>query len=259
MKRYFRLYWSIVIINLQRMIAFRSNFYWGIITTLSWTFLSVVTIGIYAGQSLTLAGWTRPELYSLAGVFAIITGISYFMFLINFEDIAININKGLLDSILLKPVDSQFLASTKMTATHNIVRIIAGILIVGFNIGKINIFSLLLFTLLLIAAISLLYSIWLLVVSLNFYSNKLSNVIGLLLTIFDEVGRTPSDTFRIASSWAFTFLLPFFMVVSFPVKALWNKLPLNIVAVTLVTAIFLFIISRKFWFYSLRRYESASS
>lgn len=191
--------------------------------------------------------------------FAVVSGIAYLFFLINFEEIAVCVNKGTLDPLLLKPIDSQFFASTRYLALYNSLRAVVGIFIIISNVRVVSLPSLVLFLFILVCSIAMLYSIWLLVVTLNFYSQRLSNVIGLLLTIFDEVGRTPSDTFRIASSWAFTFLLPFFMIVSFPVKALWNKLPINFALATFGSAIVLFVLSRRFWKFSLRHYTSASS
>ena len=57
----------------------------------------------------------------------------------------------------------------------------------------------------------------------------------------------------------FNFFLPLFMVVSFPTKALWGKLSGEMAAATVVTAIISFVLSRKFWLYSLRHYSSVSS
>lgn len=261
LKRYLRLYLTIFKTNISLLLTYRVNFYAGLITTLSWAALSVIALIIYSGQSSSISGWTLNELLTLSGVFSIVTGLSYSLFLRSFEELSFDIDTGNLDSALLKPLNSQFYSTTKHMSLHNLARFVAGLVILIFSLknAHISILTILLNILLLIAAIAILYSIWMIFVTFNFYSKRLDNVISFLLEIFDNLNRTPSDTFRLASSWAFNALLPLFMVVSFPAKSFWGKLSINYTIAIFLTAMILFVIARKFWFYSLRRYESASS
>lgn len=49
------------------------------------------------------------------------------------------------------------------------------------------------------------------------------------------------------------------MIDNFSIKALLGKLSGEMTVATVITAIILFVLSRKFWLYSLRHYSSASS
>lgn len=261
MKRYLNLLVEIARMNLMVALTYRANFYAGIITTLSWVVFAVTAVVIYSHQSTSVIGWSLNELISLTGVFSIVTGLAYSLFLRSFESLAERINTGDLDLTLTKPVDSQLLSTTNFMSLHNLFRFVAGIALLAFSTrsSSLNPTYFIAFAILLISSILILYSIWLLLVTLNFYTRRLDNVIGLLLELFDQTSRTPSDTFRVANSWAFNFLLPLFMVVSFPTKALWGKLPIEWTLATVITAIVLFFLSRKFWQFSLSRYSSASS
>lgn len=241
------------------MLTYRVNFYAGLIATLSWVVFAVLAVMIFSHQSTVVAGWTLNELISLTGVFSVITGLAYSLFLRSFMTLAEKINTGDLDLMLIKPVDSQFLSTTNFMSLHNLSRFLAGVGLLAFSARFLLLkpITLVVFAILIVSSILILYSIWLLLVTLNFYTRRLDNVIGFLLELFDQTSRTPSDAFRIANSWAFNFLLPLFMVVSFPTKALWGKLSGEMTGATVVTAIVLFVLSRKFWQYSLRHYGSA--
>lgn len=259
--RYLKVYLTILKANAALLLEYRYNFYSGTITSISWTILSIVAVSIYSFQASSIAGWSQTELINLTGVFAIVTGIAYTLFLPSFFTIPYKINLGGLDFIITKPLDSQFLSSTLGFGLNNLPRLIIGVSIVSWGIIKNQtpLSHILVFIVLLISGIILLYSTFMILITLNFYSQRLDNITDMLLELFDVMSRTPSDTFRIVNSWVFTFLLPLLVVVSFPAKSLIGKLsPLEIIA-ALTISIASFIISRKFWFYSLRRYESASS
>jgi len=260
-KRYIRIYWQIVKANTSLILVYRFSLLTNVLTTVSWAVFAIFAVLLYSQQAPNLAGWSRTELLTLTGVFSLVTGFAYTFFLLNFINLPEKINTGELDVLLTKPLDSQFLATMFNFSHANIARFLIGISILLFTIKKfsMSLAEMTIFFLLLVAAVIILYSIWLLLVTLNFYTRRLDNMISFLLELFDQTSRTPSDAFRIANSWAFNFLLPLFMVVSFPTKALWGKLSTEWILTTLITAIALFFLSRKFWQFSLQHYSSASS
>ena len=123
----------------------------------------------------------------------------------------------------------------------------------------VSIINLIKFIFLLIFACVALYGSWVILVSLNFFSQRLGNIVDFLLEIFDQMGKTPSDTLKEANGWIFTFLLPFVMTLSFPVKSLWGKLSILETGELVIGAVILFILARIFWKFSLKHYSSASS
>ncbi|MBI5356453.1 ABC-2 family transporter protein [Candidatus Collierbacteria bacterium] len=258
-KRYVKIYWQIIKANTSLILVYRFSLLTNVLTTVSWAMFAIFAVLLYSQQAPNLAGWSRTELLTLTGVFSIVTGFAYTFFLLNFINLPERINTGELDVLLTKPLDSQFLATMFNFSHANIARFLIGISILLITIKNysMNLEKMIIFLLLLVSAVMILYSIWLLLVTLNFYTRRLDNMISFLLELFDQTSRTPSDAFRIANSWAFNFLLPLFMVVSFPTKALWGKLSGEMTAATVATAIVLFVLSRKFWLYSLRHYSSA--
>lgn len=258
--RYLRMYVAFASANLKELLTYRANFYSTVITALVWTMLSVLTVIIYSTQVPTLSGWTRQELIGLTGVFSIITGLCYTLFLASFFKLTEKIHKGSFDYDLVKPLDSQFTATMSRLSVNNLARFFAGIVLVAIAWPHgVSLLAILKFLLLLVVACLALYGLCVTLVSLNFFSQRLENIIDFLLELFDQLGRTPSDTIRESSSWLFTFLLPFVMILSFPVKSLWGTLSIVETLELLVGGLLLFIVARLFWQFSLRHYSSASS
>ena len=64
----------------------------------------------------------------------------------------------------------------------------------------------------------ILYSIWILVVSLAFYVVKVDNLSYLFASIYD-VGRWPSTIFRGVLAFVFTFVIPIAVMTTFPSRS----------------------------------------
>lgn len=258
--RYFHIYRAFAAANFKELLTYRASFYSGVIITLVWTALSVAAVLIYSTQATTLSGWTRQELIGLTGVFSIITGLCYSLFLYSFFTLTEKIHKGTFDYDLVRPVDSQFTATMSRLAINNIARFLVGLVLLSVSWPTgVSFFGVFKFLTLIVASCMALYSIWVILVSLNFFSQRLYNIVDFLLELFDQLGRTPSDTLKEASTWVFTFLLPFVMVLSFPVKSLWGTLSIVETVELLGGGLLLFIAARLFWQFSLRHYTSASS
>ena len=254
------MYVSFASANLKELLTYRANFYSTVITTLVWTMFSVLAVVIYSMQVPTLSGWTRQELIGLTGVFSIVTGLCYTFFLASFYKLTEKIHKGSFDYDLVKPLDSQFTATMSRLSINNLARFFAGIVLVAVAWPHgVSMLAILKFLLFLIVSCFTLYGLWVLLVSLNFFSQRLGNIVSFLLELFDQLGRTPSDTIRESSSWLFTFLLPFVMVLSFPTKSLWGNLSVFEATVLIGGGLTIFVFSRWFWLFSLRHYSSASS
>ena len=108
------------------------------------------------------------------------------------------------------------------------------------------------------AAVLVLYSIAILVVSVAFIAVRVDNLLYLFQSIFD-VARWPNTVFRGALSVIFTFVLPLALMTTYPALALLGKLtPLTATGALLGSVAFA-AVARAIWLASIRRYTSASS
>jgi ABC-2 type transport system permease protein len=110
----------------------------------------------------------------------------------------------------------------------------------------------------LVAALLVMYSIAIAVVSIAFVAVRVDNLMFLFQSIFDAA-RWPSSVFRGVLAVLFTFVLPLALMTTYPALALLGKLTLPTALGAAVGSIAFAAAARATWRMSMRRYTSASS
>lgn len=260
MKRYLYIYKMLLQMNFATLLAYRANFINSVISSIGWGAFSVVSILLLTSKTTSVYGWSRNELLILTSVYNIFVGIFHMLFSRNFERFSTLIDYGQLDSLLLKPLDSQFSLSLWIFNYTSIFRIIFGAALVAYFIQSLHIavsvFSIIEFFIFGIFGIILLYSVWFMATTLLVWFPRLSNIIDLLYSI-NGITRYPKEMF-LGIGNIVTFLLPVILVVTTPTKILFAKVEITDVVLLLFFSFCLFLVSRKFWFYALKSYTSAS-
>src|SRR5262249_10951463 len=131
------------------------------------------------------------------------------------------VRKGTLDFVLLKPRDAQFLVSTARVLPWRSLNIVAALVlfVYGFReLGRTPSAPELGLSLILIAAsVVVLYSLWVLSVSLAFYAVKVDNLSFFFGAVFDAA-RWPVNVFRGPLRFLFTFVVPLAVMTTFPAE-----------------------------------------
>ena len=173
-----------------------------------------------------------------------------------------HVRKGTLDFVLLKPADAQLLVSLSKIEPWKIIDFIGAGVIFTYAFRQIGhrpaLTDLLLAAALLFAAVLVLYSIAILVVSIAFIAVRVDNLLYLFQSVFD-VARWPSSVFRGALAMIFTYVLPLALMTTYPALALLGKLTTRTAAGALLGALAFAGLARLIWLSSIRRYTSASS
>ncbi len=259
MKRYFKIYTTLLGMNFQTLTTYRANFINSIISSILWGSMTFITIFILTTRTNNVYGWTREELLLLTAIYNIIIGAFHMVFSKNFERFSEIIHFGRLDGLLMKPVDPQFLMSFWFFNYTSLFRIIAGVVfaVLLLNSQPPSLLSLALFAVLGLVGIALMYSIWYMISTLIIKFTNLSNIIDLLYQV-NGFARFPQEMFRQLNVFAFSFLLPITIVVTVPTKLLISKATFADFILFLGTSVIFFICARMFWKFSLRYYTSAS-
>lgn len=260
MKKYLRLYLLLIRLNFSSLTAYRSNFLTSTFSSLTWAVFQIITILILTTNVQTAFGWNRVEMIILVSSFNIFIGIFHMVFSPNFERFSEIINLGQLDTLLLKPVNSQFLVSLWLVNIASIFRVLFGFLFVTYfiissNIG-VSFLSIIGYLLIIPFSLVLLYSIWFIVMTLIIWFTRLTNLVDLMYTL-NGFSRYPKEMFKSASPLVFYFVFPLVIIVTTPTKVLLQKFSLSEVIILLaITAVF-FYFSKMFWKFALRFYTSA--
>ncbi|MCX6791944.1 MAG: ABC-2 family transporter protein [Candidatus Gottesmanbacteria bacterium] len=262
MKKYLNVYRALIHLNFSALVVYRANVINNILGSTVWGVFSLVSIILLTSRTTSVFGWTRDEILLLSGVYALFIGIFHTLFSRNFDRLTYLIRLGMLDAILTKPVDSQFLVSTSIINFTSIIRILLGMVFTWYVISISHITVTLpligLFCIGIGIGLLLLYSIWFIVATLILWYPDLSNLIEFLYSA-SNIGRYPREMYSHVNQFLFLFILPFTFMVIAPTKVLLTKLTLFDSFGLLLFAIVFFLGSRYFWKFALRFYTSASS
>lgn len=247
--------------NLSRMIAYRGGFYAMLAGSAVWGILQFVSILLLTSKVKSIYGWTRNELIILTATYSFFWGIFHFIFARNFHNISRTIDYGKLDTILIKPIDSQFLLSLSMINFAGLFRTILGSIVLVYMLSithtAVTIVNLAGFLVLGIFGLILVYAFWFITVTLLIWYPRLSNLIDLLYNV-TGITRYPQEMVYEIKNYVLFFLLPLTLVMATPAKILLHKVLFGDIAGLLFFTVLIFLASRWFWKFALRFYTSAS-
>jgi ABC-2 type transport system permease protein len=249
-------------LNFMKLFAYRADLISGCIAHSIWASFVIIQMLLLTSKTSHVFGWSRNELLLLSAMYNIVFSFFYLLFSRGFSTLSTTILYGRLDGILTKPIDSQFLlTSLYITYTHLIRLVIgSGFLVYMLNLLHIRVtpFLFIGFLSLVFFSVMILYSVWMIVMTLTIWFPKLSNLSDLLYQV-NGVARFPQEIYRGASSYLLFVLFPLTLIVTTPVKFLLQKALFGDIFALMVSAMTLWFISRLFWRFALRYYTSASN
>jgi ABC-2 type transport system permease protein len=261
-KVYWRLFWHFRVLQLQVMMEYRSDFFFWLLVSTLWTIFHLFFFTIFLNVRGEIGGWQRPELYLLIGTFTMLDAFTWSFLYVNMRSYTQVVYKGELDLTLVRPIDPQFLLTTRENSYSNILRFVIGIAIVIHAIRLLELSMTVPLALgyiaLLIISLLFIYTLWFIVATAVFWVEKLDSIND----IVPELRKTfeiPYTVYTGLASTFFTVILPLGLVTSVPSEWLLTGQATHrlwyFVAFTLV----FFWLSRRFFWFSLRRYQGVGS
>lgn len=263
-QRYFLIWAMNARARLMERMAYPVNFFIMIIGVLVQMILPVILINVVFRFSGSLSGWSRNEAMIVLAAYMFVEGLSWatHAFVGGFK---MSIRAGTFDSTLVKPMDTQFLASISRADPEDWMRLVTATIVfvmavrnLSFTFGTflVNFFF---FFILLLAAYLIVYSLSLLVATLSIWFTE----VRALFTIIDntvKMSRYPTDIyFPNAVRIVFSTVLPITFISTVPAKIFLFGPRLDLIVYSFIVTIIFFIGSRKFFHYGLKHYSSASS
>lgn len=262
MRHYTKVYFRLLLMNFSKLMIYRANLINNFFSSLTWALLILTSMVLITARTTEVFGWRREQILILTGIFSAGIGVFHMLFSNNFGNLARIVNLGQLDSVLTKPIDTQFLVSLSDINFVQISRIIIGFLFSAYIISSskmsVSLFSLVSTVMLLLIGLTLLYSIWMMVMTLTIWFTRLSNLVELMFNV-TGMARYPREMFAGASRVIAITVLPLTLVMIVPTKTLLQRATLLDIGSLLFTTGIFFFLSRKFWQFALKYYTSASS
>lgn len=260
MKRYLRilmLFWSTAI---AAELEYRLNFLISALSSLFGLVGSLFGLFLFYRTGYTFEGWNWQEAMIVVGIFTLLQGFSATFLIPNLNRIVEQVEKGTLDFVLLKPINSQFWLSTRTVSPWGFSDLFFGILLIIYAGSglRLKLQNYLLSFVPILFGLIILYSLWFILGATSIWFVKVYNVTEVLRGLL-EAGRYPMIAYPAIYRFFFTFLVPVAFLTTIPAETLLGKVQPNWVIAAGILAIILFIVSKLFWQFALKFYTSASS
>lgn len=257
-----RVFWTFFRLGAMNELAYRVNF-------ITQFFQAILSLGLALGglavvfnQTDTLGGWQPSELLALVGIYLLVGGLINLIIQPSMQRFMEDIRLGTLDFMILKPEDAQFLISVRQIEIWKLIDILLGlgVLVVALvRLGtQLSLLQSLAFGVALLAGGVIVYSFWLILATSAFWFVKTENILVIFQAMY-QAGRWPVTIYPVWLQTILTFLVPITFAVTVPAQALTGRLTGSTLALAVLLAVALFLVSRWFWRFGIRFYAGASA
>lgn len=250
------------LMSLSRSLTFRINLVFDVLLAVVGLGASLATVLVVFSQTESLAGWTKAEALALIGTFQLMAGLKATFIDPNLAWFPENgIRNGKLDTYLLQPAPSLYLASLAMASPLALLESFLGLGVIAFSIaehGQLpSLAGLLAWLALSIVGIIVTWAIGVLFACLAFWAPRLQ------LDIFYgsawQFARYPIDIYQGPLRFVLTYIFPMALVAPIPAATLLRGPQLSVMVASVGAAGVSALIAVSCWQLGLRRYTGATS
>jgi ABC-2 type transport system permease protein len=261
LSRHLRLLGTQLRLSLLLSMQYRWEFMLDGAMSVFWTSMALVPLYLVFEERAVIAGWRYGEALVVVGWFTLLDGVLKGAINPSLSTAIEHIRQGTLDFVLLKPADAQFLVSTARFMPWRVTSVVAAALIFAYAFGELGrsptLSAVAISGVMLVGALVILYSLWILVVSVAFRAVRIDNLRYLFEAVFDAA-RWPASVFKGVLSFIFTFVLPLALMTTYPAEALLGRLSMARLVGGLLGAVVFGLVARSVWKRSIRSYTSAA-
>lgn len=261
-RQHARLWRACLNLALVREAQFRANLITTVVIGLAQVFAALVPVLLLFNYADSIDGWTRADAIVILGVYQLVSGLISMLLSRNMYEISDAITKGMLDVVLIRPVNAQFYLTTRWIRPDQSFNVAAGLLLIVIGLNRGNgmpqPLDIVQFLILLVTGFVLITCCWSCLAFCAFWMQS----VGSMMMFFQDllqVGRYPIGFFPLAIRMLFTAVVPLAFLTTFPAQALTGGISWWVVLVAIAFALLALDVTRRFWHFAVRRYSGASS
>ncbi len=258
--RYLRLLAIQLRTSLLLSMQYRADFLLDAFVEVFWMATAILPLVVVFRVRPVIAGWSFGDALMVMGWFTFLQGVLEGAINPSLVTVVEHIRKGTLDFVLIKPADAQFLVSTARFQPWRAVNVATSLGLFAWGFARLgrgpSAGDVALAAVAMVAAVVVLYSLWMLTVSAAFYFVRIDNLSQLFGAVFDAA-RWPVQIFRGVVRAVFTFVIPLALMTTYPAEALLGRLGTGTLLGALAGAAAAFVITRLVWTASIGKYTSA--
>ena len=257
-----RIAWAFFRSAVQQELAYRADFFGNVVRSVLGIGTALGGLAVVFSHTDSLGDWSFEHMLGLLGVFYVVQGFVAMFMSPSLNKTVEEVRDGTFDYILVKPVPSQFIATTRRFVLWHVTDIVIGVSVIAIGISRldagVSVLGLALFLAMIVTAIAIVYAIWLSLTTLVFWFVRIENV-TMIFNLFYETGRYPVEIFPFWLRQALTFIFPIAFITTVPARAITGRETSWLTWVAPAVAIIAVLAASKFWRVGLSRYSSASS
>ena len=257
-----KLVWTYIRLGVLNEMQYRANFFVAIVQSLLSVAVSIAVLALVYSHTNELHGWTESQLLVVLGVQILLGGFIHASVQPNMERLTQEVQDGKLDFALTKPVDSQLIVSMRELQLWQLVDVLSGAIVIGVGVSRlqtsVGVAHTAAFLALLLIGASLLYCFWLFLATGSFWVVNMWFLSDLFEGVY-QVGRWPIGVYPGGLKYSMTYLVPIGFAVTVPAQAITHHLHWATMLVAVGFAAAVFVVTRRFWRFGLRRYSGASA
>lgn len=252
-----RAFWAA---SLTEELQYRANLVASLLGTVFWIGMAVLTAAVFFRQTTELGGWRFWEVVALLGIFNAVAGVVEGVLRPNIGRLVQHVRQGTMDLILAKPIDAQFHVSFRRVVVWRVTDVVLGLALSGFALTRLghapSPLELAAFTVTFLAGVSIVYAIWLALMSLAFWFVAVENLEVLFDALY-EAARFPVTAYPAALRFLFIYLLPIAWITTVPAAMLTGRGGATLALVAAGVAVLALVLTRILWREALKHYTSA--
>jgi ABC-2 type transport system permease protein len=254
--RYFRLLGHLARYTLSRELAFRGNFLVKVSVEVLWLGIMIAFYRTVFARTSNVAGWSEPDYFFFVGCYFALNGLVETLFFENCIEFAELVRTGDLDFLLsLRRIDWGTAPNVLMGAALMVVALVQK----GWEFDLLRVAT---FFVTMACGTAIAYSFMLILTTFTVWMVRNQSLME-MWWMFSSLARYPKEIF--SGRWAeplgnfFTYIVPILVVSNVPANVMVRVFDPFMVVLTIVAAVVLLWLSRRFFQYALRSYRSASS
>ncbi len=249
--------------SIKARLAYRLDAFIGILGFLLENALTFFTLYLTISAIPSLNGWTVEMMGFLYGFYLIPKSLDHILSDQIWQLSNGGITRGILDKYLIKPISPLFQLIVEMIQLEGFGELILGIVFLFIFTPMVAVTwtfsSIMALIVCVLFSMMFFFSIKLIFGSLSFWTKRSIEVMTMIYD-FSNFAKYPINIFNQVIRFILTFILPFSVVIFFPIEALLfnGNLWLQVFYVA-IASLGMFVISLFIWSQGLKRYESAGS
>ena len=246
--------------GLMQAMEYRIGFLIGILANGCDFAFGLIQYVLFFSAAKSIAGWDTYQMLTLYGVFMTMFSLHFIFLYPNLEAMSRLVNRGELDLALLKPASAQVILSFRHLSFDEFGSFFAAqaLLLYLFLSGAVvpTWSGVAGFSLALVTGFSFIYAMFLILMSLAIYFEKMQNTAELLWSLF-SLARYPIDVYPRWMRSLFLAVVPIGFISSVPASTLCRGSEWSVLFTGLGLSAFFLLLSRWAWVKALRGYCSA--